>query len=319
MKILATRPLPSSALERLRREAVVESYPEDETMPYEALLSAVAPCDGLICVLTDRIDAAVLAAAPRLKVVSTVAAGTDNIDLRAAAARKIVVTNTPDALTETTADLTWALLLATARRVVEADQALRRGEFRAWQLMGHLGFDVHGKTLGIVGLGRIGRAVARRARGFGMRVLYHNRSRVPDEVEAELGAEWVTLETLLESSHVVSLHTPLTKATHHMIDENALARMRSDAILINVGRGPVVDEAALVTALRGQRIAGAGLDVYEREPELSAGLIELSNTVLLPHIGSASHETRGRMADQAVNDCLAVLAGRAPTHPVKLS
>ena len=318
-KVVVTRRLPEEAAALLGASTDVCANPEDEPMAQEALAAAVADADGLICMLSDRVDRALIEAAPRLKVISTVAVGYDNIDLAAAGERGIAVANTPDVLTETTADLSWALLLGAARRVVEADASVRRGEFHCWKLLGHLGRDVYGKTLGVVGFGRIGRAVARRAAGFDMRVLYHGRRRAPADVEKAVGATYADLDELLAESHYVSLHCPLTPETKHLIDAAALARMRPDAFLVNVARGPVVDEAALVAALREGRIAGAALDVYEREPALAEGLAELRNVVLLPHIGSASVETRGRMSVMAVESCLDALAGRRPRFLVAVS
>ena len=315
-KVIVTRPLPGDAGERLAERADVVGHDVDAPLPYERLRALVPDAAGVVSVLSDRIDAPLLAAAPALRVVANVAVGYDNVDLAAARRAGVVVTNTPDVLTETTADLTWALLLAAARRVVEADRDLRRGAFRTWELGGWLGWDVHGKTLGVVGFGRIGRAVARRAAGFGMRVLYSDPTPAADEVEALLGAEYVPLARLLAESHFVAVHAPLTPATRHLIDAAALAAMRPDAVLVNVARGPIVDEAALVAALRDRRIAAAGLDVYEDEPALAPGLADLPNTVLLPHVGSATHETRARMARMAVDNVLAVLAGETPPNRV---
>lgn len=311
-RILATRKQPEGGRKLLDEAFEVVAHPLDEPMPPAELRAALFDCDALVCVLADRIDADVLAAAPRLRVVANVAVGYDNIDIKAATERGIVVTNTPDVLTETTADLTWALLLGAARHITEADRAVRAGRFKGWELIGYLGRDFFGKTLGVVGFGRIGKAVARRASGFGMRVLYTDPSEAPDMPEAQR----VPLETLLDESHFVALHTPLTPDTHHLIDAAALARMRSDAVLVNVARGPVVDEKALVAALREGRIAAAGFDVYENEPTLSPGLADLPNTVLLPHIGSATVDTRTRMSEMAAQSCIDVLAGRRPAHVV---
>jgi len=250
--------------------------------------------------------------------VANVAVGYENIDVEVARDLGIVVTNTPDVLTEATADLTFALLLAAARRVSEADAAVRRGEFPAWGLAQPLtGSDVHGKTLGIVGMGRIGTAVARRGRlGFGMRILYHNRSR-NEPAERELDAERVGFQELLEGSDFVCVHVPLTEETWHLFDRDALRRMKSTAVLVNVARGPVVDEAALVDALEEGAIAGAGLDVFEREPEVHPGLLRLRERVVLtPHLGSATHETRRRMAELAVSNVLAVLSAQPPLTPI---
>jgi len=271
---------------------------------------------GVVCLLTDTIDSEVLASALHLKVVANVAVGYDNIDVAAASARRIVVTNTPEVLTETTADFAWALLMAAARRVVEADQYVRAGKFLQWELMLFLGGDIHGKTLGILGFGRIGRAVGRRARGFNMRVLYHDAVRADAATEQELGATFVDKTTLLRESDFVTLHTPLLPETRHLIDTADLKLMKQTAYLVNASRGPVVNEAALVQALREGWIAGAGLDVYVEEPKVHPGLLSLPNVVLAPHIASASVETRLKMATLAVENCLAVLEGKSPLTPV---
>jgi glyoxylate reductase len=316
-RIFVTQPVPKEALDLLRTAAEVRLGPRPEGPPSrEELLAGVAASDYLLCMLTDRVDAQVMDANPGLKAVANMAVGYDNIDLAAATARRIPVTNTPSVLTETTADLAWALLLAVARRVPEGDRYVRAGRFRVWHPMLFLGGDVHGKTLGIVGLGRIGAAVARRAGGFAMNILYQSRRRAPEALEAELGARYVALDELLRSSDFVTLHTPYTPDTHHLIGSRELALMKPTAYLVNTSRGPVVDEAALVAALREGRIAGAALDVYEREPELTPGLAELENVVLTPHIGSASHQTRTRMALMAAENLLAVIEGRRPPNLV---
>jgi glyoxylate reductase len=279
----------------------------------EELLAGTRGNDGLLCLLTDTIDAEVLDLQPRLKVVSNYAVGFNNVDVAAATARGIPVTNTPGVLTETTADFAWTLLMATARRVVEADRFTREGRFTQWEPMLLLGTDIHGKTLGLVGAGRIGLAMARRAGGFGMTVLYHDVHDPPADLVQELGLHKVSLDDLLQRADYVSIHAPYMPATHHLIGAAELARMRPDAYLINTARGPLVDEAALVEALRRRRIAGAGLDVYEHEPALAPGLAELPNVVLAPHIASASLATRTRMGMVAVENLLAVLnGGRAP-------
>jgi len=273
--------------------------------------------EGLICQITDTIDDEVLAAAPDLKVVSNIAVGYNNIDVTAARRRNIVVTNTPDVLTETTADFAWALLMAAARRVVEADAYTRSGQWRRWQWDLLWGLDVYGKTLGVLGFGRIGRAVARRALGFNMRVLYHDTVRADTAVERELRATHVGKETLLAESDFVTLHTLLTPETRHLIDERALRLMKKSAILVNAARGPIVDEAALVRALTEKWIAGAGLDVFEEEPRVHPGLLALTqHVVLAPHLASASFDTRIAMATLAVKNCLAVLEGKPPLTPV---
>lgn len=285
-----------------------------------ALRSTLPTADALICLLTDPIGSDILEQAPRLKIIANVAVGYENIDVAAAAEKGIVVTNTPDVLTEATADQTFALLLAAARRIPEADHTIRSEPFPAWSLQQPLtGFDVAGKVLGIVGAGRIGSAVARRGHhGFGMPVLYHSRARKPD-LDAELQARHVSLETLLEQSDFVCIHVPLTPETYHMFNADAFARMKPTAILVNVSRGAVVDEAALVHALQHRIIAGAALDVFEHEPVLHPGLSALrEHVVLAPHLGSATVETRNAMADIAVRNVLAVLSGRPPLTPVTI-
>lgn len=285
---------------------------------HESLSPIPATADALICLLTDPIGSELFDKAPRLRIVANVAVGYENIDIAAAEARGVIVTNTPDVLTESTADHTFALLLAAARRVTEADVAVRNGDFPSWGLQQPLtGVDVHAKILGIVGMGRIGAAVARRGHhGFGMRVLYHSRTPKPD-LESEIAAVQVSFEQLLEESDFVSIHVPLTPETNHMFDEAAFARMKPSAILVNVARGAVVDEAALVSALKGGAIAGAGLDVFEQEPAVNPELLELREQVVLtPHLGSATRETRMAMADIAVRNVLAVLSSQPPLTPV---
>jgi glyoxylate reductase len=272
--------------------------------------------DGLVCHIITTIDEEVLAASPSLRVVSNVAVGYNNIDAAAARRRSIVVTNTPDVLTETTADFAWTLLMAAARRVVEADQFARSGQWKRWQWDLLWGVDIHGKTLGVVGFGRIGRAVARRALGFNMRVLYTDTVRADDATERDLRASAVDLETLLRESDFVTLHTLLIPETRHLINERTLRLMKKTAVLVNAARGPVVDEAALVRALTEGWIAGAGLDVFEEEPKIHPGLLPLENVVLAPHIASASLDTRLAMATLAVRNCLAVLEGKPPITPV---
>ncbi|MCX6356482.1 MAG: D-glycerate dehydrogenase [Candidatus Aureabacteria bacterium] len=298
--VFVSQPIPERGLELLRRERIAfEINPAGRILSGDELIAHLAGREWLLCLLTDRIDATVIRRCPSLKGIANCAAGYDNIDLAAATARGILVTNTPGVLTETTADLTWALILGVARRIPEADRYTRAGRFTGWGIGLMAGHDVHGKTLGIVGAGRIGVAVARRAVGFGMRILYHSPVACA-EIERCCGARRADLKSLLRESEIVSLHVPLTPATRHLIGKRELGLMRPDACLINTSRGPVVDEVALVRALREGRIAGAGLDVYEREPELAPGLAGLENVVLLPHIGSASIETRSRMAEVSV-------------------
>jgi len=315
--VFVTRALPGGdALPRLAAVAEVEVWPEESPPPHDEIVRRAADADALLTMLSDRIDAAVLDAGTRLRVVANMAVGYDNVDVSAATSRGILVTNTPGVLTETTADLAWALLLAAARRVAEGDRLTRTGGWKAWHPSFLLGHDVHAATLGIVGLGQIGRAVARRARGFDMRLLYHSRTRRPD-AEAELGLEFVELEQLLKESDFVSLHVFLSPQTRHLIGERELALMKPTAILVNTTRGPVVDQRALYRALKDRRIAAAGLDVAEEEPiPLDDPLLTLDNVTITPHVGSASVATRGKMAAMAVENVLAVLRGEQPPNCV---
>jgi len=310
MKAVTTFALPEAAVALLSEVTAVVGP--------EGWRDALADADALLCLLTDRVDAALLERAPRLRIMANAVVGYEHVDVRACAARGIVVTNTPDVLTEATADLAWALILAAVRRLPQAERSLRAGEFHGWGFWDYLGGDLAGGTLGIYGMGRIGRAVARRAGGFGMRVVSHSRPRLPAEEEARLGAEPVSFGDLLARSDVLTLHAPLTPETRHAIGREALGRMKPGAFLVNTARGALVDEAALVEALRGGGLAGAGLDVYEREPELAPGLLELDNVVLLPHVGSATRETRTRMAMVAARNVHAVLGGHPPLTPVPM-
>jgi glyoxylate reductase len=303
-------------LSELRARADVAVLSEDGNVSAEDLAKALVDADGLLSMLTDAVTRELMEAAPRLRVVGNCAVGFDNVDVRAATELGVQICNTPNVLTEATADLAWALLLAAARRIPEADGFVRSGSFERWQLGLLLGQSVHGRTLGIVGLGRIGSAVARRAAGFDMRVVYTQRRRAHVDVERALRAEFVDKAALLSQSDFVSLHAPLTDETRHFIDREALALMKPDAVLVNTARGALVDEAALVEALRTGRIRGAGMDVFEREPALHPGLASLSNVVLAPHIGSATAETRSLMAESVARDVLRVLDGRPPQNPI---
>ena len=315
-KILISGALLEGPIAMASRRAEVDLHVGAEPLSKAELMARLRDKDGLVCQITDFIDDEVLGSAPRLKVVANVAVGYNNIDVPAARRRGIVVTNTPDVLTDTTADFAWALLMATARRVVEADKYVRAGKWRKWEFLRLLGSDVHGKTLGVIGFGRIGRAVARRALGFAMRVVYYDTVRVDAAVERELNATFTDKATLLRESDFVTLHSLLTPETRHLIDASALRSMKKTAYLINAARGPIVDEAALVQALTEGWIAGAGLDVHEHEPEVHPGLLALDNAVLAPHIASASEATRLKMASLAVDNCLAVLEGKPPLTPV---
>lgn len=313
-KVLVTRRLPAPGMRLLEEHADIEVHEGEVPMSRLELVEHLRDKQGVLCTLADVIDKEVIASAPQLKVISNYAVGVNNIDIDAATSRGIDVTNTPGVLTEATADLTWALLLSTARRIPESDRFVREGKFVGWGPNLILGSDVSGRTLGIIGLGDIGTAVARRARGFGMTILYHNRRPSPRAQEVE--AQFVSLDELLSRSDFVTVHVPLNEGTRHMLGARELALMKRTAILINTSRGPVIDEAALVDALRNGRLAGAGLDVFEQEPALTDGLSTLHNVVLTPHIGSGTHGTRERMAVMAAEDLLAVLDGRCPPHLV---
>jgi glyoxylate reductase len=314
MKVLVTGRLPEEIVTTLSMEHDVEMFQLDRPMHRAELLSAAVDKEGLLCTISDRIDEEFLNHATGLKMIANYGVGYDNIDLPAATNRKIPVSNTPGVLTDATADLAFALILGAARRLVEGDRRTRDGEFQFWAPLLFLGRDVSGKTLGIVGMGQIGRAVARRAQGFDMHVLYQSRSRLEPSEEQQLGVEYATLDELLVRADFVSIHVPLTEKTLHLISTRELAMMKPTAYLINTSRGPVLDEVALVKALKENRIEGAGLDVYENEPNLSLGLSDLSNVVLLPHCGSATLGTRTRMAQLAVTNLLAGLGARKPPN-----
>ena len=314
--ILITYPLPEAAVQMARARAQVDIHGETKPLGRSELLARLRGRQGLICLITELIDDTLLASCPDLRVVANVAVGFNNVDVAAATRRGVLVTNTPDVLTDTTADFAWALLMATARHVVEGDRYVRAGKWKQWDFGLLLGADIHGKTLGVVGFGRIGRAMARRALGFGMRVLYHDAAPADAATERELRATRVDLPGLLRESDFITLHTPLLAETHHLINASSLKTMKKTAYLINASRGPVVDEAALAQALKDGWIAGAGLDVFEDEPQVHPELIGLDNVVLAPHIGSASHDTRLKMATLAVENCLSALEGKTPPTPV---
>jgi glyoxylate reductase len=313
-KVLVTREIPSAgllALEPFDVRVLHERPPERGE-----LIDAVRGVSGILSTATEKVDGEVMdAASEALRVIANMAVGYDNVDVEAAAGRGVVVTNTPGVLDETTADVAFMLLLAAARRLGEGERLLRAGRWKWWGPKQLMGRDIWGKRLGILGLGRIGQAVARRAKGFGMDVLYYNRSR-KEEAEQELGARYMDLDELLETADFVSVHTPLTDETHHLIGPKELGRMKPTAILVNTSRGPVVDEGALAEALAGGRIFAAGLDVYEEEPVVHPKLLELENVVLAPHIGSASIETRDKMAALAAENIVAVLSGQEPKTPI---
>jgi glyoxylate reductase len=316
-RIVVTRRIPEPASELLKSAGDVWVSPHDRPLSAEELHEAAAGAGAAVTLLHDRVDDAFLdAAGPELRIVANVAVGYDNVDVPACAARGVVVSNTPGVLTEATADIAFALILMVTRRLGEGERLIRSGTPWSWNMFFMLGTGLQGKTLGIVGLGQIGQATARRARAFGMEVVYSGRRRAAPEVEAELDARLLPIEELLATSDVVSLHCPLSAETRHLIDADALQRMKPSAFLVNTTRGPVVDEAALAEALQAGAIAGAGLDVFEREPEVHPGLLELENAVLIPHLGSATVETRTAMAVLAAQNVVAVLGGAAPVTPV---
>jgi glyoxylate reductase len=314
-KVFITHPLYPDAQNLLQSACDCEFWSKQERPSREEFLPRLKEKEGLVCLLTERVSEEVIRAAPKLRIVANVAVGYDNVDLQACTKRGVVVTNTPGVLDETTADFAWALLLAVARRVVEADQYVRAGNWLGWNFDQFCGTDVWGKTLGIIGFGRIGRAVARRAAGFGMKVIYHSTSRAPADVEKELRAEYRDMNALLGEADFVSLHVPLNGDTRQMFDAPKFFRMKPTAYLINTARGPIVDEAALVHALESKKIAGAGLDVFEQEPFVHPGL-KRPNVVLAPHLGSASKETRAKMALLAAQNVVALFQGQRPPNPL---
>ncbi len=313
-----SRLLPDPVMTAARRQFQLINDPRDASPSWDAVRTGIREADAAICTLTDRVDASMLAEATRLKILANYAVGYNNIDLAAAKARGIVVTNTPDVLTDATADLTWALLLALARRVAEGDAYVRSGDWSGWAPTQMLGTDVAGKTLGIVGMGRIGQAVAQRATGFNMRIRYTSRTGTALD---QLPSQWEsrTLPDSLKEADFVSLHVPLNHATHHLIGARQFALMKPTAFLINTARGPVIDEAALVDALLQRRLAGAGLDVFEQEPAFHPSLRELRQVVLLPHLGSATLATRVRMGMICLENIAAVMAGKPAPNQVQLA
>ena len=315
-KVLVSRKVFDDALALLGKHFEVESNQRDVPFTPAQLVKKLQGKTGLICLLTDIIDDRTLAQSPDLKVVCNIAVGYNNIDVKAATRRGVMVCNTPGVLDDTTADFAWTLLLAVARRVVEADNYFRTGKWPGWGLLQFTGHDVHHKTLGIIGLGRIGKGVARRAKGFDMRVIYTDVQRADEATEREYGVMYVDKRTLLRESDFVSLHIPLTPETRHYLSDPEFALMKKTSVLINASRGPIVDEKALVKALRTGKISGAGLDVYEKEPKCERGLTGMRNLVLAPHIASASVETRTRMAMMAVQNCIAGVNGQRPPHLV---
>jgi gluconate 2-dehydrogenase len=313
-KILVTREVFDETLQFLAQHCEVESNQQDAAFPPDTLAQKLADKDGMMCALTDKVDAKLIERCPRLKAVANIAVGYNNIDLAACTARGVMATNTPGVLDDSTADLAWALMLAAARRVTELERRVRAGEWKGWKLKQWLGVDVHHATLGILGMGRIGQAIARRAAGFEMKVLYHNRKRVAQDIEKRCNADYVTRDELLRRADFLVLQMPYSPETHHTIGAAELKLMKPTAILINSTRGGVVDEGALITALKGGVIRAAGLDVFENEPSVNPGFFGLDNIVLMPHIGSSTEATRQAMAMTAAKNLVAALTGGVPPN-----
>jgi len=321
-RVLVTNRIPAAVLQRLESDLEIDYHTEKDALSRDQLLDRVRDKHGLLCVVTDTIDSRIIKAGSQLRVIANIAVGYDNIDIATAKKHGIVVTNTPGVLTESVAELTWGLILNVTRRVVEGDRLIQSGVWKGWALDFMLGMELFGKQLGVVGSGRIGRAVAARASVFGMKVVFAARKESNDTTDRSQltktlkDSSVMPLDRLLATSDVVSLHVPMTSDTHHLIDREALVNMKPSAYLVNTSRGPVVDEDALVVALRDGLIAGAALDVYEREPMVHSGLLGLSNVILSPHLGSATHETRTAMADLAARNLMEVLSGNSPITPI---
>lgn len=313
-RILITGNLPENVILPLKEKYEMEMNQEDRPMDRQELLLRVKDKQGLLPMLSDSINEEVLNCAPHLKMIANFGVGYNNIDVRLATARGIMVSNTPGVLTDATAELAFTLMLSVSRRLVEGDRMVREGRFKFWAPMLFLGREVTGKTLGIIGMGKIGKAIAVRAKAFDMRILYHNRKRINSKEEENMRVKYVDLKTLLKESDFVSLNVPLTEETKHLIGKNELSLMKSTAFLINTSRGQVIDEKALVEVLRARKIGGAGLDVYENEPSLTPGLTELDNVILLPHVGSGTLETRIKIGTLAVENLIAGLEGRTPPN-----
>ena len=315
-KVLVTRPIPDIGIQLLKSRFEVTVFGPPHGDIQDALAAVIGEYDGMVALLSDPVDERLLSAGKKLRIVANHAVGYDNVDVAAARRHEVMVTHTPGVLTNATAEIAFALLICLARRIIEADRFTREGKFIGWDPLMLLGDELAGKTMGIIGMGRIGRDMAAKCRAFGMEILYHSRHRIDADAEASLGAVWCPLDDLLARSHAVSLHTPATPETRHLIGRRELALMQRNAFLINPSRGEVVDEAALAAALKNGDIKGAGLDVYEFEPRIFPALMTMKNVVLLPHIGSATVETRSKMAETAARNVMAVLGGKAPLNPI---
>ena len=316
MRIFVADEIPEIGLEKLKAKFDVTVGGGEEILSRAELMDKISDVDAIVSTVNEPLDKDVIDAGKQLKIIACMAVGYNNVDVEYATQKGIMVTNTPGVLTDTTADLTWSLLMAISRRVVEGDSFIRAGKYKKWRPKMLLGSDICGKTIGIIGFGRIGQQVAKRASGFDMKILYYDVVPISPEIEKEYNATRVEVDTLLKESDYVTLHTLLTKETRHLINEKRLSLMKSSAYLINASRGPVVDEEALVKALQKKQIAGAALDVYENEPKLTPGLAELANVVLLPHLGSATLETRNKMAEMAADNAIAALSGETPPNLV---
>jgi glyoxylate reductase len=317
MKIFITRKIPEQGLDLLRKDHTLDINPNNRVLTKEEIIRGIKGKDGLLCLLTDNIDKDIIYAEPNLKMIANYAVGYNNIDIKAATKRGIPVSNTPEVLTETTAEMAWALIFSTARRIAEGDRFTRNGKFKGWDPMLMLGQDISNKTLGIVGTGRIGTALGLKSKGFSMKVVYVDKN-VNEVLENEINAKKVEFNELLKKSDFISLHVPLNKVTHHMISEKELKTMKKNSILINTSRGPVIDELALIKALKEKWIFGAGLDVYENEPDVNVQLKNLDNVVLQPHSASATIETRTKMAIMAAENMLAGLKQKIPPNCVNI-
>lgn len=316
-RVLITHPVPDAGVNLLKEKGfAVEIFSREQSRDRDLLLARIPEFDGMIALLFNRIDGPLLDAATRLKVVANFAVGYDNIDIPAARTRGVMVTNTPDVLTNATAEVAFALLLNVMRRIGESERFARAGRFKGWDPLMLLGDELAGRSVGILGMGRIGRNMAQKCRAFGMEVRYHNRSRLPAETEAALSATYCSLDELLATSDAISIHTPSTPETRHLFNAERFAVMKEGVYIVNTARGDIIHEAALVDALQSGKVAGAGLDVYEFEPEITAALMTMENVVLLPHIGSASHEARNGMCETAARNVIAVLEGKKPPNPI---
>ncbi|WP_126993774.1 2-hydroxyacid dehydrogenase [Thermosipho globiformans] len=314
MKVFITYKIPEPGINLLKEKFDVDVYEGERFLTKQEMIERVKDADAVVTQLRDPVDKEFIDAGRKLKIIANYAVGFNNIDVEHAKQKGIYITNTPDVLTEATADIAWALILAVARKIIPADKFTREGKFEGWKPNLFLGYEIYGKTLGIIGMGRIGKAVARRAMGFGMKIIYHNRKRAEDDYK--YNAKYVDLETLLKESDYISINAPLTKETYHLLNKERLSLLKKNAILVNTARGPIVDEKALYELLKDGKIAGAGFDVYENEPEITEGLEKLDNVVLLPHIGSATYKTREKMSIMVAENIIDALEGKIPRNLV---